>query len=128
VVTLALPSAAGTRGAQDVLAWQTGYSGDIDLASGHPQLVTATSPVDTDVSLCIEGGLGGLPNGATGIALCCLPVEGVEVWIRTAAAGVEAAATAHRLDGVPLTLQAPLPNEAPAAAALLSRLLAEIGP
>jgi hypothetical protein len=32
----------------------------------------------------------------------------------------------HRLDGVPLTLQAPLENGAPTAAGLLTRLLAEV--
>jgi formylmethanofuran dehydrogenase subunit B len=132
VVTLALPAAAGTRGAQDVLAWQTGYCEHVDLASGHPELVTATRPLATregvDVSLCVEGDAGELPDGVTGIALCSLPVPGVEVSIRTAAAGVEAAGTAHRLDGVPLTLQAPLPGSAPTAAALLARLLAEIEP
>jgi formylmethanofuran dehydrogenase subunit B len=132
VVTLALPAAAGTRGAQDVLAWQTGYCENVDLASGHPELVIATGPLATregvDVSLCIEGDAGELPDGVTGIALCSLPVPGVEVSIRTAAAGVEAAGTAHRLDGVPLTLQAPLPGSSPTAAALLARLLAEIEP
>ena len=50
------------------------------------------------------------------------------MWIRTAAAGVSAGGTAHRLDGVPLTLQAPLPGDAPTAAALLARLLAEVEP
>jgi formylmethanofuran dehydrogenase subunit B len=130
VVTLALPSAAGTRGAQDVLAWQTGYSGNVDLASGHPELVTATQPLEAgegvDVSLRIEGAGGELGDGVTAIALSSLPVEGVEVSIRTAAAGVAATGTAHRLDGVPLALQAPLPGEAPTAAALLTRLLAEV--
>jgi formylmethanofuran dehydrogenase subunit B len=132
VVTLALPSAAGTRGAQDVLAWQTGYSGNVDLASGHPELVTATRPLATgdgvDVSLRIEGASGKLPDAVTEIALCSLPVGGVEVSIRTAAAGLEATGTAHRLDGVPLALQAPLPGDTPTAAALLARLLAEIEP
>jgi formylmethanofuran dehydrogenase subunit B len=130
VVTLALPAAAGIRGAQDVLAWQTGYSENIDLGSGHPELVTATSPLakseGVDVSLCIEGDRAELPDGVSRIALCSLPDEGVEVSIRTAAAGVEAAGTAHRLDGVPLALQAPLPGDAPTAAALLTRLLAEV--
>ena len=46
-----------------------------------------------------------------------------EVWIRTAAAGVSAGGTLHRLDGVPLTLQAPQPDDAPTAAELLERLL-----
>ncbi len=132
VVTLELPADAGTRSAQDVLSWQTGYPDNVDLASGHPELVTAPRPSDSgedvDVSLSIEGAPGSPPDGVTGIALSSLPVTGVEVSIRTAAAGVEAVGIVHRLDGVPLTLQAPLPNETPTAAMLLSRLLAEIGP
>ncbi len=130
VVTLALPSAAGITGAQDVVAWQTGYLGNVDLASGHPEPITATRPLATaeavDVSLRIEGGPDELDGGVTKIALCSLPVAGVEVSIRTAAAGVAATGTAHRLDGVPLALQAPFRNDAPTAAALLTRLLAEI--
>ncbi len=54
-------------------------------------------------------------------------IEGADVSIRTAAAGVAAGGTAHRLDGVPLALQAPLPGDAPTAAALLTRLLEEVG-
>jgi formylmethanofuran dehydrogenase subunit B len=129
VVTLALPGAAGTRGAQDVLAWQTGYSDNVDLASGHPELVTATESLPAgegvDVSLCIEGG-GDLGDGVTQIALASRPREGVEVSILTAAAGVASTGTAHRLDGVPLTLQAPEPGNAPTAAALLARLMEEL--
>jgi formylmethanofuran dehydrogenase subunit B len=131
VVTLELPSAAGTRGAGDVLAWQTGYSPSVDLASGHPELVTTPRPVaageDVDVSLCIEGPRGELPAGVTRIALGSLPVADVEVSIRTAPAGVAATGTLHRLDGVPLALQAPLSDEAPTAAELLARLLSEVG-
>ena len=133
VVTLALLGTAGTRGAQDVLTWQTGYSGDVDLASGHPELVTATQPLASgegvDLSLLVEGTPGGRPAGVPAIALGSLPVSDAEVSIRTAAAGVAATGTAHRLDGVPLALQAPLPGDsggAPTAAALLHRLLLEI--
>ncbi len=130
VVTLALPGAAGTTGAQDVLAWQTGYPGNVDFATGHPEPVTATRPLATgegiDVSLRVEGGSAELPDGVTEIALCSLPAPGAAVSIRTAAAGVAAPGTAHRLDGVPLTLQAPLPDDAPTAAGLLARLLSEI--
>jgi formylmethanofuran dehydrogenase subunit B len=75
----------------------------------------ATDPLDdVDVTLLVE------PTPAGGIAAG-------PVWIRTAAAGVDAGGTAHRLDGVPLTLQAPRPSTAPTAAALLTRLLAEVG-
>jgi formylmethanofuran dehydrogenase subunit B len=131
VVTLTLPGAAGTRGAEDVLTWQTGYGGAVDLAGGHPELVTATEPLadaeGVDVALRIEGAPARLPAGVAEIALCSLPVErDVEVSIRTAAAGVEATGTAHRLDGVPLVLQAPASGDAPTAAALLTRLLAEV--
>ncbi|MFL5862418.1 MAG: hypothetical protein ACJ780_16870 [Solirubrobacteraceae bacterium] len=134
VVTLALPAAAGTTGAQDVLAWQTGYGGIVDLASGHPEPVTTTRPLlsedDIDLSLRIEGGSARLPAGVAEIALCSRPLERPEpdttVSIRTAAAGVEARGTVHRLDGVPLALQAPLAGDAPTAAALLERLLDEV--
>jgi len=130
VVTLALPGAAGTRSAQDVLAWQTGYSDNVDLASGHPELVTATESLPAregvDVSLCVEGGGDELGDSVTQIVLASRPRQDVEVSIRTAAAGVASTGTAHRLDGVPLTLQAPEPGHAPTAAALLARLLEEL--
>ena len=131
VVTLELPLASGTRGADDVLAWQTGYAGAVDLAGGHPDLVTATRPLaageGVDVSLGVEATSARPVPGTTGIALCSAPPgPDVEVSIRTAAAGVAVAGTAHRLDGVPLALQAPLPGDAPTAATLLRRLLAEI--
>jgi formylmethanofuran dehydrogenase subunit B len=129
-VTLALPVGAGTRGAQDVLAWQSGYPGNVDFANGHPELVTATRPLaageGVDVSLRVEGAPVGLPAGVTEIALGSRPAPEAEVSIRTAAAGVHATGTAHRLDGIPLTLQAPLSSDAPTAATLLRRLLEEL--
>jgi formylmethanofuran dehydrogenase subunit B len=117
VVTLELPRAPGTKSADDVLAWQSGYGGRVDFAGGHPELVTAAEALDDiDVTLLVEPG----PDGT----MVAGPHD--EVWIRTAAAGVEASGTAHRLDGVPLTLQAPLRSGAPTAAAVLTRLLDEV--
>ncbi len=83
----------------------------MDFAGGHPELVTATQPLDdVDVTLLVES----VPAGAAEIALASLAAgPDVEVWIRTAAAGVSATGTAHRLDGVPLALQAPRPDGAP---------------
>jgi formylmethanofuran dehydrogenase subunit B len=132
VVTMALPRAVGTTGAQDALAWQTGYAANVDLASGHPELFAATQPTEgVDVAVRIGGAPELLAAGVAEIALCSLPPEQSEsppaVSIRTAAPGVEAKGTAHRLDGVPLTLQAPMPGDAPTAAALLTRLSAEVG-
>ena len=72
VVTLELPRAPGTRSADDVLAWQSGYGGNVDFASGHPELVTATQPLeDVDVTLLVESG----PARAAEIALGSLPPE-----------------------------------------------------
>jgi formylmethanofuran dehydrogenase subunit B len=129
VVTLELPRAAGIRGADDVLAWQTGYGATVDFSDGHPESVTATQWLDdVDFTLLVEPG----PAAAAEIVLGSLPAgPNVDVWIRTAAPGVEASGTAHRLDGVPLALQAPLPadddNDAPpTAAAVLTRLLDEV--
>ena len=102
-----------------MLAWQSGYGGNVDFASGHPELVTATRWFDdVDVTLRVEPG----PTGS----LLAGGGSGREVWIRTAAAGVEASGTMHRLDGVPLTLQAPHPDDAPTVAAVMASLLAEI--
>jgi formylmethanofuran dehydrogenase subunit B len=133
VVTLALTGAAGTTGADDALVWQSGYSGTVDFANGHPELVTATRPLavaeGVDVSLRIEGTARELPPGVTEIALGGhqgWAGSNPEVAIRTAAAGVQATGTAHRLDGIPLALQAPRPSGAPTAAVLLARLLQEV--
>ena len=131
VVTLELPATFGTRGADDVLAWQTGYGGAVDFAGGHPELVTATRPLaageGVDVALRVESAPARLPAGVREIALGSLPGGAeAEVSIRTAAAGLSAVGTAHRLDGVPLALQAPCPDDSPTAAALLARLLAEV--
>jgi formylmethanofuran dehydrogenase subunit B len=124
VVTLELPRAPGTRSAEDVLAWQSGYAGNVDFAGGHPELLTAAHPLDdVDVTLLVEAGSAGAAEIAVGSGA---PGAEVEVWIRTASAGVEASGTAHRLDGVPLALQAPLGGDAPTAAALLTRLRAEV--
>jgi formylmethanofuran dehydrogenase subunit B len=117
VVTLELPRATGSRSADDVLAWQSGYGGSVDFAGGHPQPVTATQPLDgVDATVLVEPG----PDGSL------VRGPGAEVWIRTAAAGVESGGTMHRLDGVPLTLQAPLLSDTPTAATLLARLLDEV--
>jgi formylmethanofuran dehydrogenase subunit B len=111
-VALELPRAPGIRSADDVLAWQSGYGGRVDFAGGHPEL--ATNPLDdVDVTLLVEPApAGGLVAGP--------------VWIRTAAAGISAGGTAHRLDGVPLSLQTPRPGDAPTAAVLLARLLEQV--
>ena len=125
VVTLSLPGTPGIRSAGDVLVWQTGYAGTVDLVSGHPELVIATEPLIEheliDLALCVEDDPGaGVPTIA--LSHRAQPTD-AEIWIRTAPAGVAAAGTVHRLDGVPLTLQPPMRSAAPTAATVLGDLL-----
>jgi formylmethanofuran dehydrogenase subunit B len=131
VVTLALPAAAGTRSAQEVLAWQTGYADSVELASGHPEWIAGSESLFTDervdVSLCLGAERHDIPEGVARIGLGSLLLQDADVWVRTAPAGVAAPGTAHRLDGVPLALQAPVPGDAPTAATLLNRLLEAVG-
>jgi hypothetical protein len=102
----------------------------VDFAGEYPGLFTAARAVGSqdgvDVTLSVQDATAATPGGVA-IALSSLPAPAAAVAIRTAAAGVSAPGTAHRLDGVPLTLQAPVPDDAPTAAALLRRLLAEVG-
>jgi len=93
VTTLRLGS---PRGADDTLAWQTGYAGTVDLGSGHPEPAGRIAP---DAELRVESA-----RIAVG-----------DVVIRTAYGG-----TVHRMDGIPLTLHAVA--DRPAAAAILARL------
>ena len=128
VVTLSLAGTAGIRSAGDVLAWQTGYAGTVDLASGHPELLVTTEPLieheRIDLALCVEDDpAGGVPTIV--LSHRARPAA-TEVWIRTAPAGVAAAGTVHRLDGVPLTLSPPLRSTAPTSASALAGLLQAI--
>jgi formylmethanofuran dehydrogenase subunit B len=133
VVTLSLAGAPGVRGADDVLAWQTGYPGTVDLGRGHPELVTCTGPLIEQERVDVALRVGDDPAttaGATCAAVIALSPQPVTqrpaVWIRTAAAGVGAGGTMHRLDGVPMALVPPRPSDAPSAGELLERLLEAI--
>jgi formylmethanofuran dehydrogenase subunit B len=132
VVTLSLAGAPGVRGADDVLTWQTGYAGSVDLGAGHPELVICTVPVveheRVDVIVRVEDEAVAPGDSAAAapvvVALSSRPgTPPPAVWIRTAVAGVGAGGTMHRLDGVPLALRPPRPSAAPSAAELLERLL-----
>jgi formylmethanofuran dehydrogenase subunit B len=129
VVTLALPATAGGRGADDVLTWQTGFSGIVDLGPDHPAQLAGTAPLieseGVDVALRVAGAGDAMMYGVTEIALSALASPQAAVAIRTAAPALTATGTAHRLDGVPLTLAAPLQdgrNHPPTAASVLHRL------
>jgi formylmethanofuran dehydrogenase subunit B len=117
-VTLGL-RAGNARGAEDVLAWQTGFAAPVDYARGFPRegpgaaellergevdaaLVVAADPVDD-----LPRDLVVIDSRATAMS------QAARVAFGTAADGIEVAGTAHRMDGVPVPLRAPLPGDRP---------------
>ena len=126
VVAVMLRREANAAGAEDVLAWQTGYPAAVSFARGHPRAspgeLSAAAVLersDADAALVVGSDpLGHLPPAAAE-RLRAIPVVSVDardtataaaarVAFTTAAPGVHRAGVVHRLDGVPVPLRAPL--------------------
>jgi formylmethanofuran dehydrogenase subunit B len=129
VVALPLRREGNARGAEDVLAWQTGYPAAVSFARGHPR----ARPGEFSAAGLLERGepdaalivgfdaLRQLPPRAADnlrrIPMVVVDPRATEtasaarVAFATAAAGVQREGTTHRMDGVPLTLRAPLVSE-----------------
>lgn len=129
VVALPLRREGNSRGAEDVLAWQTGYPAAVSFARGHPR----ARPGEFSAAGLLERGepdaalivgfdaLRRLPPRATDhlrrIPMVVVDPRATEtasaarVAFATAAAGVQREGTAHRMDGVPVPLRAPLASE-----------------
>jgi formylmethanofuran dehydrogenase subunit B len=129
VVALPLRREGNARGAEDVLAWQTGYPAAVSFARGYPR----ARPGEFSTAGLLERGepdaalvvgfdaLRHLPPRAAD-SLRRIPMVVVDpratetasaarVAFATTAAGVQREGTAHRMDGVPVPLRAPLPSE-----------------
>jgi formylmethanofuran dehydrogenase subunit B len=129
VVALPLRREGNARGAEDVLAWQTGYPAAVSFARGHPR----ARPGEFSAAGLLERGepdaalvvgfdaLRQLPRRAADnlrrIPFVVVDPRATEtasaasVAFAPAAAGVHRDGTAHRMDGVPVTLRAPLASE-----------------
>jgi formylmethanofuran dehydrogenase subunit B len=145
VVAVMLRREGNAAGAEDVLAWQTGYPAAVSFARGHPR----ASPGELSAAAVLERGaadaalvvgsdpLEQLPPAAAE-GLRAIPVVSVDprdtatagaarVAFTPAASGVHRAGVAHRLDGVPVPLRAPLassrPSDEEVLAAIAARLL-----
>jgi formylmethanofuran dehydrogenase subunit B len=132
-VTLGLRGDGNARGAEDVLAWQTGFAAPVDFARGFPREAMSAAALlsrgDIDAALVIAADpLDHLP------ALRELPMvvvdaratatsDAARVAFTTAADGIEVPGTAHRMDGVPLPLRAPLAGERPAIEDVLAAIV-----
>jgi formylmethanofuran dehydrogenase subunit B len=145
VVALALRREGNALGAEDVLAWQTGYGAAVSFAAGHPRAdaaahgaaaVLARGAVDAALVVAADA-LADLPPPAAG-RLREIPTvvvdpratataDAAEVAFRPGAAGVHVAGTAHRMDGVPVALRAPLASARPGDAEILRALRERIG-
>jgi formylmethanofuran dehydrogenase subunit B len=129
VVALPLRHDGNARGAEDVLAWQTGYPSAVSFARGHPRAQPGEFSAagvlergEADAALIV--GLDALthlpPRAADHLrripTIVVDPRAATEtaaiarVAFATAAGGVHREGTAHRMDGVPVPLRAPLPS------------------
>jgi formylmethanofuran dehydrogenase subunit B len=144
VVTLALRGEGNARGAEDVLAWQTGYPAAVSFARGHPRSRAGEFSAagllergEPDAALIVGfDALLELPQRAAE-NLRRLPTVVVDpratetaaaarVAFATAAAGVQREGTAHRMDGVPVPLRAPLESERLGEGDVLAAIQAQI--
>jgi formylmethanofuran dehydrogenase subunit B len=139
-VTLGLRGDGNGRGAEDVLAWQTGFPAAVSFARGHPRanpgelgaaallergevdaaLVVASDPLEQLRPAAAER-LRELPTVVID-ARATATSEAAQVAFATAADGIEVAGTIHRMDGVPIPLRAPLAGERPGVEAVLSAI------
>ena len=127
VVALPLRHDGNARGAEDVLAWQTGYPSAVSFARGHPR----AQPGEFSAAGVLERGEADAALIVGFDALAHLPPRAADhlrriptivvdpraatetvaiahVAFATAAGGVHRGGTAHRMDGVPVPLRAPL--------------------
>ena len=144
VVALPLRRGGNARGAEDVLAWQTGYPAAVSFTRGHPRARPGEFSAagllereEADAALIVGfDALGHLPSPAAD-HLRRIPAIVVDpratdtaaaarVAFATAAAGVQREGTIHRMDGVPLTLRAPLASERPGDGDVLAAIEARI--
>jgi len=137
-VTLGLRDAGNARGAEDVLAWQTGFPAAVSFARGHPREGPGAAALlergDVDAALVVAADpLVQLPAAAAdrlrGLPLVVVDARGTatsraaRIAFAAAADGIEVPGTLHRMDGVPVPLRAPLAAERPG----IEDVLAAIG-
>jgi formylmethanofuran dehydrogenase subunit B len=134
-VTLGLRRAGNARGAEDVLAWQTGFPTAVSFARGYPR----SSPGELSAAALLERGdvdaalivasdpleelpeLRELPMVVVDVRATATAAA-ARVAFAAAADGIEIAGTVHRMDGVPVPLRAPLAPERPSVEDVLAAI------
>jgi formylmethanofuran dehydrogenase subunit B len=143
-VTLPLRRDGNARGAEDVLAWQTGFPAAVSFARGHPRagpgelsaaallergevdaaLVVASDPLE-HLSPAAAARLRELPAVVVD-ARATATSQAARVAFAAAADGVEVPGTVHRMDGVPVPLRAPLTADRPSVEDVLGAIGARL--
>jgi formylmethanofuran dehydrogenase subunit B len=131
-VTLALRGDGNERGAEDVLAWQTGFAAPVDFARGFPREAPRAAELlergEADAALVVASDpLASLPRLREVPTVVVDPratatADAARVAFATAADGIEVPGTVHRMDGVPLPLRAPLAAERPSVEDVLAAI------
>jgi formylmethanofuran dehydrogenase subunit B len=130
-VALRLRDDGNARGAEDVLAWQTGFPAAVSFARGYPRAnpgeFTAAALLErgeVDAALVVASDLPGLRELPTVVVdpRATATAQAARVAFATAADGIEVAGTVHRMDGVPVPLRAPLAAERPSVEDVLSAI------
>jgi formylmethanofuran dehydrogenase subunit B len=134
-VTLALRGDGNARGAEDVLAWQTGFPAAVSFARGSPR----ANPGELDAAELLDRGEVDAALVIACDALAQLPglrelptvvvdpratetAKAARVAFAPAADGIEVAGTVHRMDGVPIPLRALLDGDRPAVEDVLAAI------
>jgi formylmethanofuran dehydrogenase subunit B len=139
-VTLGLRGDGNARGAEDVLAWQTGFPAGVSFARGYPRAnpreLSAAALLergDVDAAILVASDpLEHLPPAAAE-RLRELPTvvvdaratatsQAARVAFATATDGIEVPGTVHRMDGVPVPLRAPLAGQRPSVEGVLAAI------
>jgi len=120
---LSVPAAGQTKGAEPVLAWQTGYAAAVNFAAGYPRFAPCESTTirmlekaEADVCLLIGADpLAGLAEAALN-HLKQIPLIQVgsarlkdiqpDVYLPAGISGIHHAGSLYRFDGTPLPLRA----------------------
>ena len=136
-VVLGLRRVGNGRGAEDVLAWQTGFAGPVSFTRGHPREELGATALlergDVDAALVVAADpLEHLPRTAADrlrnlptVLLDARPTsssQAANVAFITAADGIEVPGTAHRMDGVPVPLRAPRTTQRPSVEDVLAAI------
>jgi formylmethanofuran dehydrogenase subunit B len=131
-VTLGLRGDGNARGAEDVLAWQTGFAAPVDFARGVPRETAGAAELlergEVDAALVVAAdplerlpGLRALPTVVVD-PRATATADAARVAFATAADGIEVPGTVHRMDGVPLPLRAPRTAERPSVEDVLTAI------